>query len=303
MKDLFTQWKLTHNKAYKLGHEEEHRFNVFADNYLNILKINQEQSDVELGLNQFADLTQEEFGMLYTGYHHQERSHAETSNLYLKDLPNSVDWREKGAVTPVKNQGACGSCWAFSAIGALEGLYFIDHNELLSFSEQNFVDCVRGQSKGCQGGWMNDAFDYTAENGVETEADYPYTARTGKCSFVSSKAHKVNTKYVNVTRSAEALKTALVAGPVSVAIQANQAVFQFYKVGVIKSLCGAKLDHGVLAVGYETISGTEAYIIKNSWGSGWGQKGYTYISTNGEANKGAGVCGILEAASYPTSHN
>jgi len=241
---------------------------------------------------------------MYTGYIPQPRNNAESTSFpVLSNLPDKVDWREKGAVTGVKNQGACGSCWAFSAIGALEGLYFIDHNELLSFSEQNFVDCVGGTSQGCNGGWMSDAFDYTASHGVETEADYPYHARTQKCTFESSKAHKVNTRYANVTiQNADAMKTALVANPVSVAIQANQLVFQFYKTGVIKSLCGDKLDHGVLAVGYDTINGNEAFIVKNSWGAGWGQKGYVYISTDGSANHGNGVCGILADACYPTSH-
>jgi len=301
VKDLFAQWKLTHNKVYKAGHEEEHRLGIFIDNYVKIQKHNQKKSGVTLGLNQFADLTTEEFTNLYTGYIPQQRN-GQVANFHLNELPANIDWRTKGAVTPVKNQLACGSCWAFSAVGALEGLYFINHGELVSFSEQNFVDCVT-KDHGCQGGWMSHAFEYAAENGVEKGSDYPYTARTQKCAFDASKAVRVNTGYVNVTaKSATALKTALVANPVSVAIQANQVVFQFYKAGVISTGCGDSLNHGVLAVGYDTVNGVEAFVVKNSWGTIWGNAGYVLIGTDESQNNGNGVCGILKDSCFPINH-
>jgi len=150
---------------------------------------------------------------------------------------------------------------------------------------------------------MTDAFNYAIEKGINSEADYPYLGKDGMCKYISYKAYKVNNGYVNVTaNSTVALKTAIVNGPVSVAVQANQLIFQFYKIGVLKSGCGAKLNHGVLAVGYEMVKDQEAFIVKNSWGDVWGKKGYVHISTDGSANGGAGACGILKDASYPTLH-
>jgi len=301
MKDLFQQWKISHNKQYAFDFEEEFRFKAFSQNYLDILEFNSKDDSVTLGLNQFADLTSEEFGALYTGTFHQN-TNAETIVFNTEDLADSVDWRTKGAVTPVKNQGQCGSCWAFSATGALEGLNVINSRSLLSFSEQQLVDCVTAD-QGCNGGLPSDAFDYTGQNGIELETDYPYKGVDGKCNLVPSKAHKVNTGYVNVTaKSADQLKAAIAQQPVSVGIQANQLVFQFYTGGVIKRFCGDTIDHGVLAVGYDTISGTEAYIVKNSWGGSWGNSGYVYISTDPSANNGNGVCGILSMATFPVNN-
>ena len=300
LRDLFGQWKLAYNKVYTTQAEESLRFATFLENYYAIAQHNAQDKSVVLGLNQFADVTSEEFAALYTGLIPNPNPNAKTFVFDTKDLPASIDWRAKGAVTDVKNQGVCGSCWAFSAVGALEGLYFINNTQLLAFSEQNLVDCVT-KDKGCLGGWPTDAMDYSAENGIETEDDYPYTGIVhGKCAFDTSKAHIVNTGYYNVTpSSADQLKAATAGQPVSVAIQANQLVFQFYKGGVIQKNCGSKLDHGVLVVGYDTFDGVEAYIVKNSWGAKWGNAGYVYISTDGSANEGLGVCGILSIPAIP----
>jgi len=297
-RDLFHQWKQAHNKLYTSPQEEEFRFQVFFQNYQDILAFNSEQSDVTLGLNHFADLTSDEFTSLYTGAFPTE-GHGKIKEFDIKDLPTSVDWRTKGAVTPVKNQGTCGSCWTFSSTGALEGLYFINNSKLISFSEQNLVDCVT-EGHGCGGGWTMYAMNYTAENGIETEDDYPYAGVNQKCAFDPSKAINVNSGYYNVTpKSVDQLKAAIVNQPVSVGIQANNLVFQFYKGGVIKRLCTTIINHAVLAVGYDIIQGTEAFIVKNSWGPSWGVNGYVYISTDGTANHGKGVCGILMVPSIP----
>lgn len=300
IRDLFQQWKINNGKVYS-SYEEEFRFNVFADNYLNILAFNAAEDSVTLALNKFADLTSAEFGALYTGTYAQEN----TGNFHVfeaKDYPASVDWRTKGAVTPVKNQGSCGSCWTFSTTGALEGLYFLNNTNLVSFSEQNLVDCVTADD-GCNGGLMTDAFTYTAQGGIDTEADYPYEGVDGDCRFDASKAYKVNDGYYNVTpKSYDQLKSAVVEQPVSVAVQANQLPWQFYAGGVIKALCGDKLDHGVLVVGYEVVKSTEAWIVKNSWGQSWGNDGFLYVSTDASANDGNGVCGILASASIPYKH-
>jgi len=256
-------------------------------------------------MNKFGDLTAEEFKAKHTGLKHKNVSHKKSNHTTVrkvKDLPASFDWRPKGAVTPIKDQGACGSCWAFSAIASLEGLYFQNNQKLLSFSEQLLVDCVTAGSEGCNGGWETDGMDYAAKNGVELETDYPYKARDQKCAYNSSKSIRVNGGFGKVeAKNATALKSSVVTQPTSVAIQADQLVFQFYKTGVIKALCGDYLNHAVLAVGYDTFSGSEAFIVKNSWGTSWGNNGYVYISTDSKANKGNGVCGILGDPSFPTN--
>lgn len=300
IKDLFEQWKISHGRVYS-SYEENFRFNVFTENYLNILAVNELDDSVTLALNQFADLTSEEFGAMYTGTY----AKGNTGNYHVFDPidpPASVDWRTKGAVTPVKNQGTCGSCWAFSSTGSLEGLYFINNTNLVSFSEQNLVDCVTAD-QGCNGGLMSDALAYTATGGINTEADYPYLGRDGDCKFDSSKAYHVNNGYYNVTpKSLDQMIAAVVSQPVSVAVQANQLVFQFYAGGVIKRFCGDTLDHGVLVVGYDVVKGDQAFIVKNSWGATWGNSGYLYIATDATANSGNGVCGILADPSIPFKH-
>jgi len=297
-RDLFHQWKQVHSRTYNSPLEEEFRFQTFLQNYQAIFSFNNEQNDVTLALNDFADLTDEEFTRLYTGTF-PSKGYGEIKKYDVKDLPASFDWREKGAVTPVKNQGMCGSCWTFSATGALEGLYFINNSKLISFSEQNIVDCAV-KDHGCNGGWSIDAMSYAAENGIQTEEDYPYVGKNQNCSHDASKAIKVNSGYYNVTpKDPEQLKAAVVGQPVSVGIQANQLVFKFFKGGVIKSMCTTLINHAVLVVGYDVIKGTEAFIVKNSWGPKWGVDGYVYISTDGSANHGKGVCGILMMPSVP----
>jgi len=311
MKFLWHTWKQINNKVY---HETEEikRFAIFVENYFRIKKHNSENHGFKMALNKFADLTKEEFktqnirGLLVTDEHKEEMRLREQLNHYDVDysvlaVPASVDWRDKGGVTPVKDQGQCGSCWAFSSTGALEGLNFVKTGKLLSFSEQQLVDCEK-DDQGCNGGLMDHAFAYTAQKGIELESDYPYKAVDQKCKYAKKKAQNVNKGFSDVAKnSPDALKAALVVQPVAVAIEADEDSFQFYSSGVVKSGCGAELDHGVLAVGYTTVNGDEAFIVKNSWNSSWGDKGYVMISTDGKANDGAGVCGILSMASYPTA--
>merc|ERR1712100_355819 len=196
----------------------------------------------------------------------------------------TIDWTTKGAVTPVKNQGQCGSCWAFSTTGGLEGAWQLASGNLVSMSEQQFVDCSK-QNSGCNGGLMDTAFEFA----VGTEDSYAYTARDGSCksSFTTAIPQGGVTGYSDVSTSASALKSALNSNPVSVAIQADQSVFQQYTGGVITSGCGSNLDHGVTATCYDgnTIK------VKNSWGSSWGVNGYVQID--------ASQCGITTSASYP----
>lgn len=303
MKSLWSSWKIFNGKAYTLT-EEVARFAIFEENYKKVIRFNAANEDIKLALNKFADLTSTEFKSMYaTGYKKINTQEAPAENFLESfiTLPDSVDWRSKGAVTKVKNQGQCGSCWTFATTGALESWYQINHNTLLSFSEQQLVDCDKSND-GCDGGDPAEALSYTADNGVELEATYPYTAVDGTCKFKKAVAVKTNGGYKLVTaRSTDALKTALATQPVSVAIEANEDIFQHYSSGVIKSGCGDDLDHAVLAVGYTTVGSDEAFIVKNSWGTSWGQQGYVYLSTSSKINGGTGACGILSRPVVPTN--
>ncbi len=224
---------------------------------------------------------------------------------------SSVDWVTAGAVTPVKDQGQCGSCWSFSTTGALEGAYYTTYGTLPSFSEQQLVDCDNrqhgGKDMGCNGGLMDNAFTWIKKNGgLCTEVSYPYVSGTTKtagtcqttCSAVKNSAV---VSYTDVpTKSDSAMMQALTLQPVSVAIEADQKAFQLYKSGVFTGECGTNLDHGVLVVGYGTMSGTDYYRIKNSWGTTWGDAGYIYIGRGSQYNDGQGQCGVLLSASYPS---
>jgi len=196
----------------------------------------------------------------------------------------SVDWRDRGAVTPVKNQGQCGSCWAFSTTGAIEGAYYISSKYLLYFSEQQLVDCATFSKwfcKGCEGGLMDYGFKYAEANPLMMESAYPYTAKDGKtCKYDSTKAFGKVASYEDVSPTAGQLRAALNNQPVSIAIEADDNVFQQYKSGVITADCGNQLDHGVLAVGYGTEDGHDYFLVKNSWGASWGDAGYVKIGSD-----------------------
>merc|ERR1719169_273073 len=216
-------------------------------------------------------------------------------------LPDSIDWSKKGAVTPIKNQGQCGSCWSFSTTGSLEGAWEIATGKLVSLSEQQFVDCSKSfGNMGCNGGLMDNAFKYAEQNALCTEESYPYKAKAGTCAASSCTVGIPKggvTGFKDVAKGdLQALEEAVAQQPVSIAIEADQRIFQMYHSGVLSGTCGTKLDHGVLAVGYGTLSGTDYWKVKNSWGASWGAEGYILLE---KGKNSAGECGIKMQPSYP----
>jgi len=310
---VYSAWnsfKAQHGKSYATFEEEAMRFRLFSENLQLIERHNKEfeagQHSFTLGVNQFADLTNAEFRAQMNGYKRPPTANKMQNSIFTAPndpLPDSVDWRPKGYVTPVKDQKQCGSCWAFSATGSLEGQHFKKNGTLVSISEQNLVDCSgKYGNEGCNGGWMDSAFEYIRDNkGIDTEKSYPYEARDGQCRYKSTTTGATDIGFVDIKSGSESDLEAAIAtiGPISVAIDASRMSFQLYKQGVYdEARCSSSmLDHGVLAVGYGTDAktGKKYYIVKNSWNEGWGDKGYILMSR--EKNN---QCGIATSASYPT---
>jgi len=282
--------------------EKLFRFSVFQRNFDFIHAYNRKSNGARLDVNAFADMTQKEFSSKFLGGIPTKAAYTAEAVINAT-VPASVDWTTKGAVTPVKNQAQCGSCWAFSAVGAIEGAIFLAQNKLESLSEQQLVDCDKVDS-GCSGGLMDNAFQYVEKNGLALESDYKYTGADGSCksSKYSAAPYTKISGFKDVAQKNEAaLKTAVASQPVSVAIEADTQVFQFYSSGVLDDAagCGTQLDHGVLAVGYGTESGKDFWKIKNSWGASWGMSGYILLART-DSTSSAGMCGLASQPSYPT---
>jgi cathepsin L len=301
-RDMFAQWKLVHDKTYSTEEEEEKRFKTWSDNYDFVQEHNAIPGHLyTVGMNVFADLSHEEFISERKLCTVGKNSGGLAQTLENTSLPASVDWRQKGAVTPIKNQQQCGSCYSFSSTGSLEGLNAIKNGKLVSFSEQQIVDCSSSYGNmGCNGGLMDNCFKYTAAKGIEPASAYPYKAVQGKCQYSKAKTVFKNTGFSDVPQGDnDALAAAVAQQPVSVGIEADSSAFQLYTSGIFNDdSCGTQLDHGVLNVGYGASGQTDYWIIKNSWGTTWGESGYMRMIK--QSGTGPGMCGVANTASYPT---
>jgi len=295
----FSAWVKKYGKTYSVA-EMQMRFQVWKKNQIYVDSWNQRNTGSKLEMNNFGDITVSEFSKYYLGVRMNS-----TASSFPKEIitpgaaPATMDWRKQGAVTPIKNQQQCGSCWAFSTTGSTEGCHQITTKTLVSVSEQNLVDCSTAEgNEGCNGGLMTQAMDYIIKNkGIDTEKSYAYTAQDGTCKFKAANVGATLKSYSNVQSGSETgLQTAGVSGPVSVAIDASHSSFQFYSSGVYyePDCSSSSLDHGVLMVGWDTDGSTAYWIVKNSWGTDWGQQGYIWMSRNHGNN-----CGIATMATLP----
>jgi len=302
----FSSWMRMHGKTYSAD-EMSNRFAVWSENVAFVEAHNNRfaagLSTFQVEVNKFADMTDDEFARQYLTLRVQDL-HGASKTFYANPnavLPEAVDWRSKGVVVDVKNQGSCGSCWTFSATGSMEGANALATGKLVSLSEEEWVDCLQN-STGCNGGWMEWAFQAAIDmGGAMAESDYPYTGENGqKCAFQKNKVSATFSSYTNISWGDEAALTqAVVNQPgVSVAIDASQKTFRLYSKGVYNEPACMKdandLDHAVLAVGYGTdATGGDYYLVKNSWGLDFGQEGYIWMARNADNN-----CGIATRSMY-----
>ncbi|KAM7277081.1 hypothetical protein ACFE04_018947 [Oxalis oulophora] len=298
----FTRFARRYGKIYESEEEIKLRFRIFNQNLDLIRSTNRKRLSYKLGVNQFADMSWEEFRKHRLGAD-QNCSATLKGNHKLSDalLPPVKDWRDESIVSPVKNQGHCGSCWTFSTTGALEAAYHQAFGKGISLSEQQLVDCAGSYNNfGCNGGLPSQAFEYIKHiGGLDTEEAYPYTGKDGSCKFSSANVGVKVMDSVNITLGAEdELKHAVgLVRPVSVAFEVVDDGFRLYKSGVYTStVCGSNptdVNHAVLAVGYGEEDGVSYWLIKNSWGGDWGDGGYFKMEL------GKNMCGVATCASYP----
>jgi len=294
--EMFTNFVNRYGKTYSGASEFFTRFSIFKDNVAFIRQENTKNLNYTLAVNEFADLTNLEFMDRYSGLlSRPSRARASSSSSRRGPLPSSVDWRAKGVVTPVVSQGMCGACWAFSAIGTVESAYAIKSGKLVPLSMQQLIDCSGPSgNEGCNGGLQDNAFRWIKENGICSAADYPFSGRDEDCVAGCVPVTKLSTINDIPTSSEQDLLEAVAGQPVGVAIEADQSAFQFYSSGIFTAACGRELDHGVLVVGYSSQGAQPYWIVKNSWGSSWGEQGYIRMVRN------RNICGIADLASHVT---
>nr|O97397.1 RecName: Full=Cathepsin L-like proteinase; Flags: Precursor [Phaedon cochleariae]CAA76927.1 thiol protease [Phaedon cochleariae] len=301
--ELWADFKKTHARTYKSLREEKLRFNIFQDTLRQIaehnVKYENGESTYYLAINKFSDITDEEFrDMLMKN----EASRPNLEGLEVADLtvgaaPESIDWRSKGVVLPVRNQGECGSCWALSTAAAIESQSAIKSGSKVPLSPQQLVDCSTSYGNhGCNGGFAVNGFEYVKDNGLESDADYPYSGKEDKCKANDKSRSVVElTGYKKVTASETSLKEAVgTIGPISAVVFGKP--MKSYGGGIFddSSCLGDNLHHGVNVVGYGIENGQKYWIIKNTWGADWGESGYIRLIRDTDHS-----CGVEKMASYP----
>jgi C1A family cysteine protease len=300
------EFKTTFNRNYNGEEEESHR-QTFEANKQMIEEQNAKGESLKFGINQFTDLTQEQYRVAAgLGWKPapQEGTMAILSRKVHQgeELADEVNWTTKGAVTPIKDQGQCGSCWSFGTTGGIEGSWQIATGQLQSLSEQQLVDCSKFPNMGCSGGNPSIAVSFETKHNVCSESSYPYTATKGSCKGDTSCVAAIPSGGVTGYNSVGGLlgankadmQAAVQQQPVTIAIEADQSSFQHYQSGILSSGCGTNLDHAVLAVGYGSENGSDYWLVKNSWGTSWGDAGYIKIGSD------SNVCGVLNQAGYPS---
>ncbi|KAF7847062.1 hypothetical protein BT93_L3398 [Corymbia citriodora subsp. variegata] len=308
---VFEQWMARHGRIYMNNLEKAKRYEIFLKSFRFIENFNKEGNrSYRVGLNQFSDLTTEEFKARYTGFQAMSKSSKSSTATTFKyqnatevqyvSPPESANWVDKGVVGDVKDQGdGCGSCWAFSAVGAVESLLAIKKSVFADLSEQQLVDCDKA-NKGCKGGRMERAFDYISRHGIAYEKDYPYKNGQGNCNETAASASVTKIDdYYSIPVNERWIERSVSQQPVSVAVDGDSDDFKYYKGGIFSGPCGKKLSHAVLIVGYgrSDSDGKNYWLIKNSWGQQWGEKGYMRLQRS--TGTYGGICGIELSASHP----
>jgi C1A family cysteine protease len=304
----FNDFQERFSKRYETIEEMETRFQIFRTNLRNIILHNLDRTqNFTMGVNQFTDLTPQEFKDQYvTGLKTEVGSYGcKSFSSGGSGLPSSVDWRNKGVVNPVRDQGQCGSCWAFATTANAESVWAISTGKLLDLSEEFLVDCASGPgyyNMGCNGGQPDSAFKYMINNGQCTEASYPYkagvTKTAGTCQKCTSAGVSFSSCYDVTPKDQVALAAAVSKHPVAIAIEADTRYFQSYSGGILDSTaCGTSLDHAVEIIGYGSQNGVDYWIVRNSWGSSWGEDGYVRIKKTSSTND-IGICGVAAEPSF-----
>ncbi|KAF9596257.1 hypothetical protein IFM89_008420 [Coptis chinensis] len=313
--NLYESWRKEH--AYTLLEEKENRFEIFKDNLRFIDEHNAGNHTYKLGLNKFADLSCDEFGSMYLGTYVKRngsehltlrsssyKSASSSKEITAEKLPSSVDWRERGAVTSVKDQRTCGACWAFAATAAVEGINKIVTGNLSELSAQVLLDCDNydyyfNGNAGCNGGLPDLAFEYIiSSGGIVHEDDYPYHARNRYCFLDKRNKEVVTIDDYRSIDDEKALQAVVAKQPVALSIYIKRGALTFYKSGIFTGPCGSDSIHSMTIVGYGVDNGIKYWIVKNSWGADWGEDGYIRMERN-VADTKYGLCGIAKAAIYP----